>query len=101
MRLNDDVREIIEEKYHDGTSNEILTHLKRNFQVYMVKSDYILKPSKYLVIEGKSHLVYDNKKNLKTKISQMIVDRFEHIEVGVRMKTIKKFLDMVMGLDLS
>jgi hypothetical protein len=45
--------------------------------------------------------VYDNKKNLKTKISQMIVDRFEHIEVGVRMKTIKKFLDMVMGLDLS
>ena len=41
MRLNGDVREIIEEKYHDGTSNEILTHLKRNFQVYMVKSDYI------------------------------------------------------------
>jgi hypothetical protein len=101
MRLNDDIREIIEVKYHDGTSNEVLIHLKRNFQVYMVKSDYILKPSKYLVIEGKSHLVYDNKKYLKTKMSQIIKETFEHIEEGVRMKTIKKFLDMVMGLDLS
>jgi hypothetical protein len=101
MRLNDDIREQIKDKYHDGTSDEILRHLKRNFHIYMTKSSFILTPVIYLVINGKSYWVNKNKKYLKNKISDIIEDKFTQHSESVRMRTIKKFLDMVMGLDLS
>ena len=101
MRLNDDIREKIKDKYHDGTSDEILRHLKRNFHIYMTKNNFILIPVVYLVIDDKSYWVNKNKKYLKNKISNIIEYKFTHYSESVRMKTIKKFLDMVMGLDLS
>jgi hypothetical protein len=101
MRLNDDIREKIKDKYHDGTSDEILRHLKRNFHICVTKNNFILIPVVYLVIDDKSYWVNKNKKYLKNKISNIIEYKFTHYSESVRMKTIKKFLDMVMGLDLS
>lgn len=101
MKLNKDVREEIDVKYQDGTSEEILRHLKRNFHVYSVNGKFLSKPVVFLNIEGKSYTVQNSKKYLKQKIHYVIKDQFENFEESVRMKTIKKFLDMVMSLDLS
>lgn len=101
MKLNKDVREEIELKYQDGTSDEILRHLKRNFQIYTTQGGLFSEPVVFLNIEGKSYTVQNSKKYIKQKIHYIIKDQFEHFEESVRMKTIKKFLDMVISLDPS
>lgn len=101
MKLNKDVREKIELKYQDGTSEEILRHLKRNFHVYTTQGGLFSKPVVFLNVEGKSYTVQNSKKYIKQKIHHIVKDQFEHFEESVRMKTIKKFLDMVLALDLS
>lgn len=101
MKLNKDVREEIELKYHDGTSEEILRHLRRSFKVSTRKTDFMETPIVMLEIGSWNFPVKRNKKYLKNRISKVIEEEFSNYDESVRMKTIKRFLDMVLALDLS
>lgn len=80
-------------KYDDNTANELLSFLKRNFRTYNVTLDWKQEPMKFVVIDDKSHRVESNKKYLVNKIDSEIEDTWNHLDDGVRRRTIKKFLD--------
>jgi macrodomain Ter protein organizer (MatP/YcbG family) len=101
MKITNDVRDNIRSKYYDGIDERILTHLKRNFQVYLIKKNMTSITLRYIIINGKSYLVNNNKKYLKNRLSSFVKERFEDIQEKIRMKTIKMFLDMILGLEMN
>jgi len=80
-------------KYSDGTSNEVLTHLKRNFPVYELKLKWLSTPIKQILVDDKLMMLEKNKKNLVSRIYNLIEERFPSIEESVLRRTIKKYLD--------
>lgn len=99
MTLNKDYRERIEAKYKDCTSDSILVYLKRISMIYLIRSEHMNCTITYIMINGKSYSVKNNKKNLKQKLLSILNPQFYNIEEKIRVKTIKKFLDMVLGID--
>lgn len=82
-------------KYVDDTSNELLSHLKRNLRTYNVNLDWRQEPLKFIVVDGKSHHIENNKKYLVNKIYQFVEDDWSHLGEKIIRRTIKKFLDGV------
>jgi hypothetical protein len=76
-----------------GTSDEVLTHLKRNFPVYELKSEWLSTPIKQILVDDKLMMLEKNKKNLVSRIYNLIEERFPSIEESVLRRTIKKYLD--------
>jgi len=82
-------------KYVDDTSNELLSHLKRNLRTYNVNLDWRQEPLKFIVVDDKSHHIENNKKYLVNKIYQFVEDDWSHLGEKIIRRTIKKFLDGV------
>ena len=80
-------------KYSGNTSNDLLSHLKRNFRTYSVTLDWKQEPIKFVVVDDKSHQIDRNKKYLVNRISNEIEDDWSHLGEDIRRRTVKKFLD--------
>jgi hypothetical protein len=100
MKLTDDAKRLIEEKYSQDTSDDVLVHLRRNFSFYSVKTLFTGTVIKFINVDGKSYVVEHNKKFLVNRISYIIKDRFSHISEGVMRRTVKKYIDLILSLDI-
>jgi len=93
MILSENDKKEILAKYTGETSNEVLTHLKRNFPTYDFQLKWMEKPLRQILVDDKLVILEKNKKYLVGKIFSTIEDQFPHIEKSVLRRTIKKYLD--------
>jgi hypothetical protein len=95
MILSEDDKKEILAKYTGETSNEVLTHLKRNFPTYDFQFKWTEKPFRQILVDDKLITLENNKKYLVGKISSILEDQFPHIEKSILRRTVKKYLDGV------
>jgi hypothetical protein len=95
MILSENDKKEILSKYSGETSNEVLTHLKRNYPTYDFQLDWMETPIKQILVDEKLVRLEKNKKYLVGKISSIIEDEFPHIEKSILRRTVKKYLDGV------
>lgn len=95
MIITEEEREEILSKYSDDTSDELLNHLKRNFEVYEVKTEWMEKPLKFIQIDGKSRVMDSNKKYLVGRIFSEVEELWRSLGTQKIRRTIKKYLDGV------
>lgn len=93
MFITEDERKEILSKYSDETSDELLNHLKRHFNVYEVNLDWMEKPVKFIQIDGKSKSLDANKKYLVNRIFSEVEDQWSYLGTQKIRRTIKKYLD--------
>lgn len=93
MFITEDERKEILSKYSDETSDELLNHLKRHFNVYEVNLDWMEKPVKFIQIDGKSKALDANKKYLVNRIFNEVEDQWGYLGTQKIRRTIKKYLD--------
>ena len=93
MKLTEEEKKEILSKYNDGTSNEVLNHLRRTYPVSEFKLSFQEEPTKIIMIGGKSVILKGNKKYLVNKLNSMVEDNFPQIDKKEIRRTIKKFLD--------
>jgi hypothetical protein len=80
-------------KYKDDTSDELLSHLKREFTVSEVNFEWKDEPFKFIKIEDKMRPLADNKKYLVNKIFSIVEDDWISLGEKKIRRTIKKYLD--------
>ena len=78
-----------------NTSDELLLHLKENFNTYKLSLDFRQNPMKFIVVDNKSYKVEEDKTHLIERISDMVENYWLHLDKSTREKTVKKFLDDV------
>ena len=93
MNISESEKKEILSKYIGNTSDELLTHLKRNFPVNELKFDWMSNPIKQIYIDDKLYHIEDNKKYLVGKLANYLEDEWTHLDNSVLRRTIKKFLD--------
>lgn len=93
MKLTENEKREILSKYSGDTSDELLTHLKRNFPVYQENFDWMEKPLKFIKVDDKIRPLDNNKKYLVDKITSLVEDNWIGIGIPKIRKTIKKYLD--------
>jgi|688.fasta_scaffold40600_2 hypothetical protein len=94
MRISEQEKKDILSKYMDNTSDELLTHLKRNFPIFDQETNYSDKPAKFMLIGDKMrYLDISSKKYLVAKIFDMVSDQWNSLDTPTIRRTIKKFID--------
>lgn len=93
MNISESEKKEILSKYIGNTSDELLTHLKRNFPVSELKFDWMVNPIKQIYIDDKLYHIEDNKKYLVGKLANYLEDEWTHLDNSVLRRTVKKFLD--------
>jgi hypothetical protein len=93
MRITEEEKKEILSKYDGNTSNELLTHLKRNYPSSETKFDWMEKPLKQIKIDDKSYWLFDNKKYLVGRLFSELEDEWIHLGVPILRRTIKKYID--------
>ena len=93
MNISESQKKEILSKYIGNTSDELLTHLKRNFPVSELKFDWMANPIKQIYIDDKLYHIEDNKKYLVGKLVNYLEDEWTHLDNSVLRRTVKKFLD--------
>lgn len=93
MNISESEKKEILSKYIGNTSDELLTHLKRNFPVSELKFDWMSTPIKQIYIDDKLYHIEDNKKYLVGKLANYLEDEWTHLNNSVLRRTVKKFLD--------
>lgn len=93
MNISESEKKEILSKYIGNTSDELLTHLKRNFPVSELKFDWMSNPIKQIYIDDKLYHIEDNKKYLVGKLANYLEDEWTHLDNSVLRRTVKKFLD--------
>ena len=93
MNISESQKKEILSKYIGNTSDELLTHLKRNFPVSELKFDWMSNPIKQIYIDDKLYHIEDNKKYLVGKLVNYLEDEWTHLDNSVLRRTVKKFLD--------
>jgi len=91
--ITEEERKQILSKYSEGTSDELLTYLKRYFPAGETKLDWMEKPKKYISIGEKIRYVDGNKKYLIGRIDSEIEEQWINLTDKVRRRTIKKYID--------
>lgn len=95
MRLTENEKREILSKYSGDTSDELMTHLKRNYPVYETKLDWMEEPLKFITIGDKVRTLKDNKKFLVNTITNMVETNWIHLGLPKIRKTVKKYLDAI------
>jgi len=95
MILSEQEKEDIRKKYEENYSNEILTHLKRNYTVYEFDIKFMDSPVKQILVDDKLYMLSKNKKYLVNKISSVLEDTFTSVEKPILRRTVKFYLDML------
>ena len=95
MRLTEKEKREILYKYSGDTSDELMTHLKRNFSTHEINSEWMEKPSKFIQVGDKLKPMEFNKKSLVSLISNIVEYNWIHLGIPKIRKTVKKYLDAV------
>ena len=101
--ITESEREEILNKYNEeNTDKKILTFLKRHFPLSkpfenskFFDEDF-MKNRIMIRIDDKSHSVSDNKKELVNRLFNEIDDVFPDVDVSLKRRTIKKFIDLIL-----
>ena len=101
--ITESEREEILNKYNEeNTDKKILTFLKRHFPLSkpfenskFFDEDF-MKNRIMIRIDDKSHSVSDNKKELVNRLFNEIDDVFPGVDVSLKRRTIKKFIDLIL-----
>jgi hypothetical protein len=93
MRMTEKEINEIKSNYDGGHSPELLNHLKRHFRTFELNYDWMTSPVKMIVINEKGYSLYENKKFLTSKISNIVEDEWIHLGIPKIRKTVKYFLD--------
>lgn len=96
MRLTENEKKEILSKYSGDTSDDLMTHLKRNFPVYETHLDWMEIPLKFIVVGDKVRPLEKNKKYLVNVISNIVENNWIHLGIPKIRKTVKKYLDAIM-----
>ena len=91
--ITEEEKKDILSKYSNGTSDEVLFYLKRNFPTHEINLEWMKTPAKFIQVDDKTRPLLGNKKYLVSKIYYLIQERFPNIEESVLRRTIKKYLD--------
>jgi len=104
--ITESEREEILNKYNDeNTDKQILIFLKRHFPVSkpFVNSKFFdedfMKNRIMIKIDDKLYSVNDNKKSLINRLFNEIDDAFPGVDVSLKRRTIKKFVDLILTSD--
>jgi hypothetical protein len=95
MKILKEEKEEILKKYHGETSEKVLNHLKRNYQVV---SNHLFEPNNiinFININDKNYMIKGNRKFLVGKIFELVVDKFPDISEDVIRRTVKKYLNVL------
>ena len=95
MRLTEEEKKQIMSKYSGDTSDQLLIHLKRHFPATEIKHDWMNEPIKFIQVGDKTLLLSNNKKNLVSKISGMLMNDWLSLDEKTIRRTVKKYLDGV------
>jgi hypothetical protein len=97
--------EILNKYNNENTDKQILTFLKRHFPVSkpfqnskFFDEDF-MKNRIMIKIDDKLHSVDDNKKSLVNRLFNEIDDVFPGVDVSLKRRTIKKFVDLILTSD--
>jgi hypothetical protein len=101
--ITESEREEILNKYNEeNTDKKILTFLKRHFPLSkpfenskFFDEDF-MKNRIMIRIDDKLHSVNDNKKELVNRLFNEIDDVFPGVDVSLKRRTIKKFIDLIL-----
>ena len=93
MRLTEREKQEIFVKYSGGTSDSLLTHLKRHYTVHEHYFSWSSEPEKYIKVGDKIRPLRDNKKYLVNLISSILEDEWVSLGIPTIRKTVKKYLD--------
>ena len=93
MALTESERKDLLAKYSGQTSDNILTHLKRNFPTHEIKHEWMTKPTILIKVDDKMRFLEGNKKYLVNKIFSHIESLFKGEDEKIIRRTIKKYLD--------
>ena len=101
--ITESEREEILNKYNEeNTDKKILTFLKRHFPLSkpfenskFFDEDF-MKNRIMIRIDDKLHSVSDNKKELVNRLFNEIDDVFPGVDVSLKRRTIKKFIDLIL-----
>ncbi len=96
MRLTENEKKEILSKYSGDTSDDLMTHLKRNFPVYKTTSVWMETQLRFITINEKVRPLEKNKKYLVNVISNNVENNWIHLGIPKIRKTVKKYLDAVM-----
>lgn len=104
--ITESEREEILNRYNDdNTDKKILLFLKRHFPVFkpFANSDFpdesFLKNMIKISIDDKSYVVNDNKKSLVNRLYHEVDYAFPGVDVSLKRRTIKKYLDLILTSD--
>jgi hypothetical protein len=94
MRLTEEEKKKIIDKYVDDTSDDLLNHLKRRYPLHVADFEWTKEPIKTISIDSKQYWVKGNKKFLVNKLYGLCEDVWMHLGENKIRRTIKKFLDV-------
>jgi hypothetical protein len=104
--ITESEREEILNKYNEeNTDKKILTFLKRHFPISkpFVNSKFFdedfMKNRIMIRVDDKLLSVDDNKKTLVNRLFNEIDDVFPGVDVSIKRRTIKKFVDMILAAE--
>jgi hypothetical protein len=103
--ITESEREEILNKYNEeNTDKKILTYLKRHYHISKPFEnsnffDNFMKNKIMIKIDDKLHAVEDNKKMLVNRLFNEIDDVFPSVDVSLKRRTIKKFLDLILSAE--
>lgn len=92
LMISEEEKKEILSKYQDNTSDELLVYLKRHFP-YGKHEMQGWDPKAYIVIDGKTRFLDNNKKYLVNKIANSIREEWIHLDEPTFRRTIKKYID--------
>jgi hypothetical protein len=95
MRITEEDKKEILNKYKDNTSEEVLRALKRRFPVEESNWELDGVKLKMISVEGKSYWIKEHKKYLVGKIFLILEDKFPDVDTGTLRRTIKFYLDLM------
>jgi hypothetical protein len=95
MILSEEEKEDIRKKYEGNYSNEILTHLRRNYPVYEFELRLTETKIKQILVDDKLYILSQNKKFVVNKISSILEDVFPSVEKSILRRTVKYYLDIL------
>lgn len=95
-------KEILNKYNEENTDKKILTYLKRHHPISKPFEnsnffDDFMKHKIVIQIDDKTYGVEDNKKMLVNRLFYEIDDVFPNVDVSVKRRTIKKFLDIILS----
>jgi hypothetical protein len=94
LKITEEERKHIIDKYSDNTSQEVLNHLKREFPIYSHKLEWMDKPMKFITIDDKMKTLSQSKSFLVNVIYNSIFEKFPKLNEDVIRRTIKYYIDM-------